>query len=60
MLVFGQKRTKEIAALAAEPGCERDSNRGKFACQSHAALLEFQGQITAPTGGSCSCENHIL
>ena len=36
------------AALAAEPGCKRDSNGASLPVP---ALVEFQGGITAPNGG---------
>jgi hypothetical protein len=42
MLVFGQERSIENAALAAEPGCDGDSKL--------ASLVEFQGHITTPFG----------
>jgi hypothetical protein len=49
MLIFGQERSRENAALAAEPGCNGDSKVGKSDLRS--ALVEFQGRMTTHNGG---------
>jgi len=49
MLVFGQERSIENAALAAEPGCDGDSKLGKSS--------RVSGSHNHPVrGGRCSCE----
>jgi hypothetical protein len=49
MLDFGQKRTIDIAALVAEPGCDLILAAPDSA-PTFELRKEFQGPITTPTG----------
>src|SRR5690349_1966452 len=57
MLSIGQERSRENAALAAEPGCNGDSKLGK--CDLRA-LVEFQGHITAASRRPLLSRNSLL
>src|SRR6516162_2436566 len=52
MLIFGQERSRENAALTAEPGCA--SNFSWARPQVASSRKEFQAHTTTASGGPCS------